>query len=102
MLNVVDNRLVEMTTLGTELLGKGMGGLPLGRLAGCRLIKHLVNLLESKTLGFGDEEVGVDEGTCAKTSPNEEHLGLEVALVLSDHVRGNNGDDCVPEPVGGS
>ena len=81
----------------------GVGGvrLPLGRSARGGLLHHLVDLLEGQTLGLGDEEPGVDEGARAQASPDEEHGGLEVALVSADHVRGDDGDDGVPEPVGG-
>jgi inactivated superfamily I helicase len=37
------------------------GGLPLARSAGCSLLQHLVDLLEGKTLGLGNEEVGEED-----------------------------------------
>jgi hypothetical protein len=38
---------------------------PLGGSARGGLLHHLVDLLEGEALGLGDEEVGVDECTCA-------------------------------------
>lgn len=82
--------------------GKGGGGLPAGRGTGSGLLHHLVDLLERQTLGLGDQEVGVDESASAETSPDEEDGGLQVALVGTDHVGGDDGDDGVPQPVGSS
>lgn len=84
-----------------HLLGEGGVGLPASGGAGSGLLHHLVDLLEGKTLGLGDEEVGVDEGAGAEGAPDEEDLGTEVALVSVDHVGGDDGDDAVPQPVGG-
>ena len=36
-----------------------------------------------------------------KTNPNEEDGRAEVACIGVDHVRGDDGDDGVPQPVGG-
>ena len=58
-------------------------------------------MLKRQTLGLWNEEVCVDEGSRAETSPDEEDAGLEVALVLADHVWGDDSNDGVPEPVGG-
>lgn len=58
-------------------------------------------LLERKTLRLGYKEHRIDEGAGAEASPDEEDRGLEVALVGADHVGGDDGDDGVPEPVGG-
>jgi len=44
----------------------------------------------------------MDKSTCAQTPPNEENVGLEITLVFTDHVRCDNGNDGIPEPVGGS
>jgi hypothetical protein len=44
-----------------HLGSKGGVGLPLARGAGSGLLQHLVDLLEGKTLGLGDEEVGEDD-----------------------------------------
>lgn len=77
-------------------------GLPAGKGTGGCLLHHLVDLLESKTLGLGDEEVGVDQGAGAEGTPDEEDLGAEIALVRVNLVRGDDGDDTVPQLVGGS
>lgn len=84
-----------------ELGGKGLGGDPASRGARSRLGHHLVDLLERETLGLGHEEVRVDEGAGAETTPDEEDGRLHVALVGTSHVRGDDGNDGVPEPVGG-
>jgi len=67
------------------------------------LFQHAVDLLEGEALGFWDEHVGVDEAGGAERAPDEEDAGPEVgfALVGADHVWGDDGDDAVPEPVGG-
>merc|ERR1712137_617170 len=46
-------------------------------------------------------EGALDESDGAETSPDEEDGRLEVTLVGTDHVGGDDGDDGVPEPVGG-
>ena len=91
------------STLLSEAHLASEGGVrdPASRSAGGGLLHHLVDLLQSKTLGLGDEEVGVDEGAGAEGAPEEEDLGAEVALVGIDHVGGDDGDDAVPEPVRG-
>jgi hypothetical protein len=75
--------------------------LPPSRGTGSSLLEHAIDLLERKTLGLGDEEVSVDESAGAKTTPDEEDLGTQVTLVGTDHVGSDDGDDAVPEPVGG-
>lgn len=95
--------VLEMAGVATDLAGLGGEGgsrAPLGRGTRVALGEHLVDLLERETLGLGDEEVGVDAGGRAKTAPHEEDVRLEVSLVLADHVRGDDGDDRVPQPVG--
>jgi hypothetical protein len=89
------------TTLLETGLSEGVAGLPLGRGPWGGLGHHLINLLQGQTLGLGNEEVGVNESDCAETSPDEEHGGAEVTLLNTDHVRGDDGNDGVPEPVGG-
>lgn len=56
--------------------------------------------MENTYLGLRNQEVRVDECASAQTSPNPEDVGLQVALILVDHVRSNDSDDGVPEPVG--
>jgi hypothetical protein len=75
---------------------------PLGGIAWGSLLHHAVNLLEGQTLGLWDQEVCVDECTCAKSTPNEEDRGLEVTVGCANHVWCDNGNDGVPEPVAGS
>lgn len=45
---------------------------PLGGVSWSGLLHHAVNLLKGKTLGLWNQEVSVDEGDGAKTSPDEE------------------------------
>lgn len=100
-LNILNHVLVKEVTT-RNLGGESGGGLPLGRQAGGSLLHHLVNLLERQTLGLGNKEVGVDSGTGAKRTPEEENLGLEVAVSVTNQVGGDDGNDGVPEPVGSS
>jgi hypothetical protein len=58
-----------------------------------RLLHHLIDLLEGQALSLGDEEVGVDEGAGAETTPDEEDGGLQVSVLHADHVWGNDGND---------
>ena len=60
------------------------------------------NGLKRLTLGLRNEEVRVHEGTGAETAPDEEDGRSQIALVCSNHVRSDDGNDGVPEPVGGS
>lgn len=80
---------------------KGAVRLPLGGSTRSSLFHHLVNLLKGQTLGLGNEEVGVDKGAGTQRTPDEEHLGTQVTLVGIRHVRSDDCDDAVPEPVGG-
>lgn len=105
LLSVENNRavalLVDCATLSQASLDESVGRLPLSRCARRSLSHHLVDLFERQTLGLRDKEVSVHESDGAETTPDEEDRGAEVALVLVDHVRGDDGDDGVPEPVGG-
>lgn len=80
-LNIHDDVLVKSAVAHAHLAGEGVGGDPLGGSARVGLLHHLVDLLKSKTLGLRDDEVGVDEGAGAETTPDEEDGGAEVALV---------------------
>jgi len=82
-------------------LSEGGLGPPCSAGSWCRLLHHLVDLFERKTLGLWNEEVGVDEGNGTKSSPYEEDVGLQVSFIFTNHVWCDNGDDGVPEPVGG-
>lgn len=77
---------------------------PLGRSPGRGLLQHLVDLLERQALGLGNEEVAVDQGRQAQSAPNEEDARLHVGVTLfgTDHIRGDDSDDGVPQPVGRS
>lgn len=63
--------LVEDAVAG-DLRGKSLMGLPLGGSAGSSLLHHLVDLLQGQALGLGNQEVGVDQGAGAETTPDEE------------------------------
>jgi len=102
MLYLGDVLLIETTPFGhTHFLAESGMWLPCGRGTSSRLSKHVIDLLEGQSLSLGDEEVGVDESACAQTTPNPEDVGTEITLVRSDHIRGDDSDDGVPEPVGG-
>ncbi len=68
---------------------------PLSRRPGRRLFQHAVHLFQGKTLGLGDEHVGVDEAEEAEGAPEEEDLGAEirVARAVADQVWRDNSDD---------
>ena len=96
--------ILEVTSVAADLAslgGKSRGRAPLGRVTGRGLGQHLVDLLERETLRFRDEEDRVDEAAEARATPDEEDGRAHVAAVLADHVRGDDGDDGVPEPVRG-
>jgi len=88
------------TSLLVHSLSESLVWNPLGGCTWGRLLHHTINLLERQTLCLWNQEVGVDESACAETSPDEEDGGFEVTLVFSNHVRGDDSDDSVPEPVG--
>jgi len=100
----VNLSLSDLTVLGhAHLVGEGSSGSPASRVTWGNLLKHLVNLLKRQTLGLRHKEVSVDASAGAQSTPDEEHLGTEVALTLglADHVGSDGGDDCVPQPVAG-
>ena len=49
-----------------------------------------------------NEHVCIHERARAKTTPNEEDVGAEIAFVRVHHVWRDDGDDGIPEPVGRS
>lgn len=101
-LNILNQGLVQDTTrLGTHRLSKSLVWDPLARSSWGRLLHYSVNLLERKSLGLGNQEEGVDESAGAETTPDEEDGRSEVTLGCTNHVRGDDRDDGVPEPVGG-
>jgi len=93
---------IYMPIFSTQLRGVSCGRFPLRGCARCRLFEHAVNLFKRQTLRFRHKEVRIDEGTCAETAPHEEDVGLQIALVLIDHIRRDDGDDGIPQPVGSS
>ena len=99
-LSISDDGLVKSATSANSG-GKGGSGSPLGRVTGVGLLHHLVDLLERQTLGLRDEEVRVNKGGGAETEPDEEDGRPQVTLIGVNHVGGDNGNDSVPEPVGG-
>ena len=76
---------------------------PFGASAWGSLLKHTIDLFERQTLGFRDKNVGVDKAGGAEGAPYEKDTGAEIsfARVGTDHIRGDDGDDTVPKPVGG-
>jgi hypothetical protein len=98
--NVLERNL-NVLLAKVHVRSEGAVGLPLARGTGSSLLQHLVDLLKSKTLGLGDEEVGEEEGDAAKTAPHEEHVGAELGGVgtFGNEVGGDDGDDAVPEPM---
>lgn len=93
-LDVCDELWVELAISSrAHDTSESLSWLPLGRRAWCRLLHHAVDLLEGEALGLWDEEPGVDEGASAETAPDEEDAGLQIALVLTNHVWGNDSDD---------
>jgi len=101
--DLLDDLLAELAIPANSSHGGGVGGVwaPLGRGSGSGLGEHLVDLLESESFCFWHKQVSVNECSSAETAPDEEDAGSEVALVLTDHVGSDDGDDGVPEPVGG-
>ena len=73
---------------------------PIGGLAGRGLLEHDVDLLERKSLRFGDKEVGEDHTSSTGRSPDEEDLTLEISVLRINHVWRDETDHKVPEPVG--
>ena len=75
------------------------GGPPLRRRTGRRFFQQAVHLFKGESLGFRYKEVSKDETTRAETTPQEEDVGLEIALVFTNHVRRDDGDDGIPKPI---
>ena len=120
-MDVLDELAVQNTLLcETHLRSKGAVWDPFARVARSGFFQHTVDLLEGKSLGLRNEEVGVYEAATAEralfnrrqvsnlvsglqlmfgTYPDEEHLSAQVTLIFVDHIRGDDSDDAVPEPV---
>ena len=73
---------------------------PLAGLAGRGLLEHAIDLLEREALRLGDKEVGEDHTSGTGSSPDEEDLTLEIAVLRINHVWRDETDQKVPEPVG--
>lgn len=73
---------------------------PLCRVARRRLLEHAVDLLQTEALCLGDEEECEEHTGSTCGAPDEEDLGLEVALIWIHQVGRDEADDEVPEPVG--
>src|SRR5690242_9848143 len=65
---------------------KGRVRHPLARVARRRLLEHVVHLLKRKALRLGDKEVGKHNARRARGTPDEEDFGLEIAVLLVNHV----------------
>lgn len=63
---------------------------------------HLINVFKGKTLGLVDEGPHESDTDEAASTPDEEHLGLQVGIswALIDHVRCRKTDGEVEKPVG--
>ncbi|KAG7698243.1 hypothetical protein KL915_001960 [Ogataea haglerorum] len=85
----------------THVCCEGGVRLPLGRGPWGGLLEHPVDLLQSKALGFWDQHHGVQKTAATQRAPDEEHLRSQVALVGVNHVRSDDGNNTVPQPVGG-
>lgn len=99
MLLLVLVRVVVVELAG--LFGEGLSRAPLGRVTWRYGLEHGIYLLEGESLGLWHQKVRIYKGASAESSPNEEDGRAKVTLVLTDHVRSDDGDDGVPEPVGG-
>lgn len=100
--HILDHLGGQRTFLGKSHLGGECGvGAPLGRRAGGRLLQHAIHLFQREALGFRHEQVGVNETEGAERAPNEKHLLPQIGGVLTHHVRGDDGNDAVPQPVRG-
>jgi hypothetical protein len=84
-----------------HLRSEGAVRLPLAAGAGRSLLKHLVYLLKSETIGLRDEEVGKEERNAAESTPHEEYVRAETSGVVTvgNEVGGNDTNDAVPEPA---
>lgn len=83
-----------------HIRSEGSMRLPPGRGPWRSLLQHTINLLERQALRLRDQEVRIDKGAGAETTPNEEDFGSQVPFVGADHVGSDDSDDAVPEPVG--
>ena len=100
VLCMLDDLGIESTLLGKTHIGReGTVWNPLARGPGGALFHHSVDLLKGETLGLWDQEVGVEEAANAEGSPDVKNLGSQVGLIRVNHVRSDDGNDTVPQPV---
>lgn len=99
-LHILDNSSHIELTLSSQGMRKRLMGHPLAARPRRRLLHHLINLLKRQPLSLRNQKVRIHKRRRAKPAPNKEHGTLEVALVLVNHVRGDDSDDGVPEPIG--
>lgn len=64
-----------------------------------RLLQHLIHLLQTQPLRLRHTQVRKHKAETAGSAPDEEHLGLQIPSILVHHVRRDEADDTVPEPV---
>jgi len=58
-------------------------------------------LLKRESLGLGNKEPCVHKGCSTQTSPYEEDARFEISFLFTNHERCDDGDDGIPEPIGG-
>lgn len=68
-------------------------GNPFGGCTRSSLFHHTVDLFESEPLTFRHEEVGIYETADAEGAPQPEDVGTQVALIGSDKIRSDDGDN---------
>lgn len=85
--------LQSTVALNAHLGGKGRGWTPFCARSRCRFFQHLIDLLEGQAFGFWYQEIGVDTGACAETTPNEEDLWSQVSILCANEVRTDDGEN---------
>jgi hypothetical protein len=74
-----------------HLGGEGVAGPPASRLAGRDFLHTHVGLLQRQALELGNQEEGEQPTEDAESAPEEEDLGAQVGLVLTDEVGSDDG-----------
>lgn len=68
-----------------DRFSEGVSRLPVSRFPRtAALLEHLVDLLETETLGFRNKEVGEQQAQSTTATPNEEDPSTEVSLVTGN------------------
>lgn len=96
VLNILDGGIAKLL----RLVARQTRGRPLGRSPWVGLLEHAIDLLKGQSFRLRDKEECKDERAGTEGAPDEEDLALEVSLVLTNHIWGDDCDDGVPEPVG--